>query len=124
MGGAIAANIRKTRPRPGSVWHLDELVVLINGRRMFIWGAVDQEGEVLDVLAQKRRNKRAALKLLRKLLCKQGYAPDQFVTDGLLSYGAALDILRCRSRHHSGRLRDNSRAENSHLSVRQRERKM
>ena len=124
FGGAIAANIRQTRPRPGSVWHLDEMVVRINGKRMFMWRAVDQEGEVLDVLVQKRRNKRAALKLLRKLLGKQGYAPDEIVTDGLASYGAALETLGCRSRHRPGRLRDNNRAENSHLSVRRRERKM
>jgi len=73
---------------------------------------------------QKRRNNRAALKLLRKLLRKQGYAPDEIVTDGLASYGAALEALDCRSRHRPGRLRDNNRAENSHLLVRRRERKM
>jgi putative transposase len=93
FGQAIAANIRKSRPRPGSVWHLDEMVVRINGKRMFMWRAVDDEGEVLDVLVQKRCNKRAALRLLRKLLKRQGYVPDRFVTDGLLSYGAALEIL-------------------------------
>ena len=115
FGGAVAANIRKTRPRPGSVWHLDEMVVRINGRRMFMWRAVDQEGEVLDVLVQKRRNKRAAQRLLRKLLRKQRDAPDEIVTDGLASYGAALETLGGRSRHRPGRLRDNNRAENSHL---------
>jgi len=124
FGSAIAANIRSTRPRPGSVWHLDEMVVRINGKRMFMWRAVDAEGEVLDVLVQRRRKKRAALKLLQKLLRKQGYAPDEIVTDGLASYGAALDTLGGRSRHRPGRLRDNNRAENSHLSVRRRERKM
>jgi len=100
------------------------MVVRIHGKRMFMWRAVDDEGEVLDVLVQKRRNKRAALRLLRKLLKRQGYVPDQFTTDGLLSYGAALATLSCRSRHRPGRLRDNNRAENSHLSVRRRERKM
>ena len=124
FGGAIAANIRRSRPRPGSIWHLDEMVVRINGKRIFMWRAVDDEGEVLDVLVQKRRNKRAALKLLRKLLKKQGYVPDRFVTDGLLSYGAALEKIGCRSRHRPGRLRENNRAKNSHLSVRRRERKM
>ena len=106
FGGAIAANIRRMRPRPGSVWHLDEMVIPINGRHMFMRRAVDQEGEVLDVLVQKRRNKRAALKLLRKLMRKQGYAPDGIVPDGLASYGAALDSLGGRSRHRPGRLRD------------------
>ena len=124
FGLAIAANIRRYRPRPGSIWHLDEMVVRINGQRMFMWRAVDDEGEVLDVLVQKRRNKRAALRLLRKLLKRQGYVPDRFVTDGLLTYGAALETLGCRSRHRPGRLRENNRAENSHLSVRRRERKM
>jgi len=124
FGGVIAANIRRPRPRPASVWHLDEMVVRINGKLMFMRRAVDAEGEVLDVLVQKRRNKRAARRLLWKLLRKHGFAPDRFVTDGLPSYSAALDTLGCRSRHHPGRLRDNKRAENSHLSVRRRERKM
>jgi transposase-like protein len=66
----------------------------------------------------------AALRLLRKLLRRQGYTPEKIVTDGLLSYGAALQTLGCRSRHRPGRLRDNNRAENSHLAVRRRERKM
>ena len=91
------------------------MVVRINGKRMFMWRAVDDEGEVLDALVQKRRNKRAALKLLRKLLKRQGYTPDEIVTDGLPSYGAALETLGCRSRHRPGRLRENNRAENSHL---------
>lgn len=73
FGRSIAANIRRSRPRPGSVWHLDVMVARIIGRRMFMWRAVDQEGEVLDVLVQKRRNRRAALKLLRKLLRKHDY---------------------------------------------------
>lgn len=67
FGPAIAANIRRARGRADSVWHLDEMVVRINGERMFMWRAVDKEGEVLDMLVQKRRNKAAALKLLRKL---------------------------------------------------------
>lgn len=73
---------------------------------MFMWRAVDNEGEVLDVLVQKRRNKAAALKLLRKLLKKQGFMPDAIVTDGLKSYRAAMKILGCQNRHHPGRLRD------------------
>lgn len=100
------------------------LVVRINGERMFMWRAVDSEGEVLDVLVQKRRNKEAALKLLRKLLKNQGFVPDQVVTDGLLSYPAALRDLGCLVRHRPGRLRDNNRVENSHLPVRRRKRKM
>lgn len=124
FGPAIAANIRRKRGKADAVWHLDEMVVRINGKRMFMWRAVDKEGEVLDVLVQKRRNKAAALKLLRKLLKSQGYVPDQIVTDGLLSYPAALRDLGCISRHRPGRLRENNRVENSHLPVRRRERKM
>lgn len=72
FGPAIAANIRRRRGRGDSVWHLDEMVVRINGQRMYMWRAVGEEGEVLDALVQKRRNKAAALKLLRKLLKNQG----------------------------------------------------
>lgn len=124
FGTAIAANIRKARPRADSVWHLDEMVVKIRGQRMYMWRAVDREGEVLDMLVQKRRNKAAALKLLRKLLKNQGYVPERIVTDGLASYRAALKVLKCEKLHQPGRLRDNNRVENSHLPVRRRERKM
>lgn len=124
FGPTIAANIRRSRSRPDSVWHLDEMVVRIRGKRMFMWRAVDKEGEVLDVLVQKRRNKAAALKLLRKLLKNQGFVPEEIVTDGLPSYGAAMRELGCKDRHRPGRLRDNNRVENSHLPVRRRERKM
>ena len=115
FGPAIAANIRRKRGRADSAWHLDEMVVRINGRRMYMWRAVDREGEVLDVLVQKRRNKAAALKLLKNLLRNQGCLPDEIVTDGLASYKAALKVLGCENRHKPGQLRDNNRAENSHL---------
>jgi len=100
------------------------MVVRINGQRMYMWRAVDKEGEVLDMLVQKRRNKKAALKFLRKLLKNQGILPERIVTDGLASYRAALKVLQCQNRHTPGRLRDNNRVENSHLPVRRRERKM
>ena len=99
-------------------------MVKIRGQRMWMWRAVDDEGEVLDVLVQKRRNKAAALKLLSKLLKNQGARPEKIVTDGLASHRAALTILGCVDRHRPGRLRDNNRVENSHLPVRRRERKM
>ena len=88
---------------------------------MYLWRAVDSEGEVLDILVQSRRNKKAALKLMRKLLKKQGYAPNKVVTDKLPSYGAALRDLNMTGKHVTGG-RSNNRAENSHLPVRQRER--
>ena len=90
---------------------------------MYLWRAVDDEGEVLEILVQTRRNKRAAIKLIRKLLKKQGYVPNTIVTDKLPSYGAALSELNLSKIHDFGG-RKNNRAENSHLSVRQRERRM
>jgi len=123
FGQAYARRLRTTRPRADGRWHLDEMFVSINGKRMYLWRAVDSEGEVLDILVQSRRNKKAALKLMRKLLKKQDFVPDAFVTDKLPSYGAALNDLGL-SRHHEFGGRKNNRAENSHLPVRQRERRM
>ena len=100
------------------------MVVRVSGKRMYMWRAVDREGEVLDVLVQKRRNKEAALKLLKKLLKNQGFVPEAIVTDGLRSYRAALRELGALAIHQPGRLRDNNRVEGSHLPVRRRERKM
>jgi putative transposase len=89
----------------------------------YLWRAVDAEGEVLDVLVQSKRNKRAALNLMRKLLKKYGFVPDKLVTDDLKSYTAAVKDLGIAKRHERGRWRNN-RAENSHQSTRRRERKM
>src|SRR5271155_1665092 len=86
FGATVAQRLRKRRPRPSDRWHLDEMVVRIAGRRMYLSRAVDHEGEILDMLVQRRRNKRAALRLLRKLLRKQGVAPKLVVTDKLRSY--------------------------------------
>src|SRR5258707_6365729 len=105
------------------IWHLDEMVVRIAGQRMYLWRAVDHEGEILDVLLQGRRDRRAAVKLMRKLLRKQGFAPKRVTTDQLRSYDAALRLLGLGCHHEQG-LRQNNRAENSHQVVRRRERKM
>ena len=94
------------------------MVVRIGGRHLYLWRAVDSEGEVLDMLVQRRRNKPAALRLLRKLFKRQGFAPRTIVTDRLLSYGAALRELGFAG-HHEQRQRANNRAENSHLPIRQ-----
>src|SRR5712672_3178740 len=77
FGPTIAAVLRKRRPKPHTIWHLDEAYLKIDGRMVYLWRAVDAEGEVLDVLVQSRRNKRAALKLMRKLLKKYGFVPDR-----------------------------------------------
>jgi transposase-like protein len=123
FGPLFARELRRRRHRPTSQWHLDEVAILIGGRRFWLWRAVDDEGEVLDLLVQRRRDARAAAKLMRKLLRKQGFAPKTLVTDKLRSYGAAKTQLGLLARHEQG-LRKNNRAENSHLPVRRRERKM
>ena len=91
--------------------------VRIGGRRVYLWRAVDDEGEVLDVLAQRRRDKAAARKLMRKLLRKQGFAPTEISTDGLRSYGAAFAEPGLTARHEQG-LRKNNRAEVSRQPAR------
>ena len=98
------------------------MVVTIGARRMYLWRAVDDEGEVLDILVQRRRNKAAAVKLLRKLMKKLGFAPRRLVTDKLPSYGAARAEIGMTAEHEKG-LRKNNRAENSHQPVRRREHK-
>src|SRR5256714_2269204 len=123
FGPLIARRLRRYRPRPSNRWHLDEMVVRIAGERMYLWRAVDHEGEVLDMLVQRRRDTRAALRLMRKLLKKQGFVPKLLVTDKLCSYGSAFRHLRLTCRHEQGR-RKNNRAENSHQAVRRRERKL
>jgi transposase-like protein len=123
FGPLFARELRRRRHRPTSRWHFDEMAVLIGGEQFWLWRAVDDEGEVLDLLVQRRRDKNAAVKLMRKLLKKHGFAPDVLVTDKLRSYGAAKVALGLSARHEQG-LRKNNRAENSHQPVRRRERKM
>src|SRR6516162_6958231 len=123
FGPAIAADLRNRRPKPHTTWHLDEVYLKIDGRMVYLWRAVDAEGEVLDVLVQSKRNKRATLNLMRKLLKKYGFVPAKLVTDDLKSYTAAVKDLGIANRHERGRWRNN-RAENSHQSTRRRERKM
>jgi putative transposase len=122
FGLAIAANIRRSRPRPSDHWHLDEMVISIRGDRYWLWRAVDNEGEVLDFLVQRRRNAKVARKLMVKLLKKYGFVPTRIVTDHLRSYPAAFRSMRLTAEHDRG-LRANNRAENSHQPVRRRERK-
>ena len=93
FGPMIAADLRKRRPKPHTTWHLDEVYLKIDGRMVYLWRAVDAEGEVLDVLVQSKRNKHAALKLMHKLLKKYAFAPERLVTDDLRSYGAAAREL-------------------------------
>ena len=102
FGRAYARRIQRRRPRPTERWHLDEMVVVIRGRQFYLWRAVDSEGEVLDFLVQSRRNARAAIRLMRKLLKKQGFAPATIVTDKLRSYGTAIRLLALSAQHEQG----------------------
>lgn len=114
---------RRSRGHFADKWQHDEMVVTIKGKRYWLWRAVDANGYVLDALLQSRRSKRAALRLMRKLLKGQGTAPRVMVTDKLRSYSAAKAELMpgVELRSHKGL---NNRAENSHLPVRRRERRM
>ena len=107
----------------GDTWHLDELFVTLNGRRQYLWRAVDEDGDVLDILVQSRRNRRAAVRFFRKLLKHQGCVPRRLVTDKLRSYPAAHRTVM-PSVVHCTRQYANNRAEASHQPTRQRERQM
>ena len=127
FGPIFAAELRKKRKGRmrallGWRWHLDEVFVKINGERHYLWRAVDQEGEVLEAFVSKKRDRKAALKFLRKLM-KRYPRPDAIITDRLRSYRAALRELGGSGRHQAGRWLNN-RAENSHLPFRQREHAM
>src|SRR5260370_22891879 len=123
FGGTYTKRIRSRRGRLGDRWHLDEVFLRINGKLQYLWRAVDQDGEVLDILVQPRRNKEDAKKFLRKLLKGLQYVPRVIITDKLKSYGEAKrEILPgVENRQHKGL---NNRAENSHQPTRLREKKM
>jgi len=126
FGPLFASAIRKQRVEGMRSscwrWHLDEVFVKINGERHYLWRAVDHEGEVLESFVTKTRDKKAALKFLKKSLKRHGRA-EEIVTDRLRSYGAALDDLGIRDRQETARWANN-RAENSHQPFRRRERAM
>lgn len=123
FGPVLARGLRARRPKPHTRWHLDEVFVRIGGKQLYLWRAVDAEGEVLDVLVQPKRDRRAAQKLMRKLLKKQSMTPEAWVTDKCPAYGAALRAMKLRRVEHVQRRRANNRAESSHVPVRRRERK-
>ena len=126
FGPMFAAEIRKRRVEGMRSsrwrWHLDEMFVKINGEMHYLWRAVDHEGEVLESFVTKTRDRKAALKFLRKAMRRHGQ-PEVIVTDSLRSYGAALKAVGAAGRQDTGRWRNN-RAENSHLPLRRRERAM
>lgn len=123
FGPRIARRLRQSRPRAHPQWHLDEMFTSFGGKKMYLWRAIDQDGEVLDVLVQAKRNTKAALTLMRRLLKRQGFAPATMVTDKWRAYAAAIRELGLTARHHQTKWKNN-RIESSHVPVRTRERKM
>ncbi len=123
FGVEYARKLKRREGRLGDTWHLDELFVTIQGQRQYLWRAVDQDGDVLDILLQPRRDRRAAKRFFRKLLKGQGGEPRRLVTDKLRSYGAAHRTVM-PSVIHDARRYANNRAEVSHQPTRQRERQM
>ncbi len=129
-GSGVRSSGRPTRTgcaadghAPGDQWHLDEVFIKINGTLHYLWRAVDQHGEVLDILVQSRRNAKAAKRFFRRLLKGLRYVPRVVVTDKLASYGAAHREIMSSVEHRKSKY-SNNRAENSHQPTRQRERAM
>ncbi|GHO80263.1 IS6 family transposase [Ktedonobacter sp. SOSP1-85] len=122
-GQTYANGLKRRRPKTGDTWHLDEVYLKINGKTSYLWRAVDQDGNILDILVQSRRNKHAAKKFFRKLLKGLQYVPRVIITDKLASYAAAKREIMpsVEHRQHKGL---NNRTENSHQPTRQRERTM
>ena len=123
FGPEYARSLRRRRGRMGDIWHLDELFVTIQGRQQYLWRAVDEDGDVIDILVQSRRNQRAAERFFRKLLKGQGCTPRCLITDKLRSYSAAHRTVMPSVVHRTTRY-ENNRAEVSHQPTRQREGQM
>jgi putative transposase len=123
FGPEYARRLHRKPSRPNDIWHLDEVVISIAGKKHWLWRAVDQDGYVLDEIVQSRRNTKAAKRLLTRLMKKQGMAPKRIITDKLPSYAAAKRQIMPRVEHraHKGL---NNRAESSHVPLRKRERMM
>ena len=123
FGADYARRLRKRQGRLGDSWHVDELFVRINGQQQYLWRAVDQDGDAIDILLQRRRDQRAAKRFFQRLLRREGNEPLRMVTDRLKSYGAALRTMLPHVAHDTGRYANN-RAEVSHQHTPQRERQM
>jgi putative transposase len=123
FGECFAKRLRRRRPRPGDKWYMDEVFIRIGGVQYYLWRAVDQDGVVLDILVQQRRDGSAAKRFFRRLLKGLRYVPRVIVTDKLRSYGAAHRQLLPKVEHRQSRYLNN-RAENSHRPTRRRERQM
>ena len=123
FGPVYARRLRRRRGRLGDTWHLDEVFVTIQGRQQYLWRAVDEDGDVLDILVQAHRNRRAAVRFFRTLLKTQGRIPRRLITDQLRAYAAACRTVMPSVVHVTDQYANN-RAEVSHQPTRQRERQM
>lgn len=123
FGESIASRLRRRRPKPGDKWHLDEVFIRIQGELHNLWSAVDQEGAVLDILVQSRRDAKAAKRFFKRLLRGLQDVPRVIATDKLRSYGAAKREVLPDVEHRQSRYLNN-RAENSHRPTHRRERQM
>ena len=123
FGRLFANTLKRRRPTPGDKWHLDEVFIRIQGRQHYLWRAIDQDGHVLDILVQSRRNTKAATRFFRKLLGSLQYVPRVIVTDKLRSYAAAKRRILPGVEHRQSRYLNN-RIEVSHQPTRRRERQM
>jgi putative transposase len=123
FGPDYARRLKRKSPSRRDIWHLDEVVITVIGKKHWLWRAVDQDGYVLDEIVQTRRNTKAAKRLLTRLLKKQGCTPRRIITDKLGSYSAARRQVMPSVEHRSHKGLNN-RAENSHLPLRRRERIM
>ncbi|MDX2939004.1 IS6 family transposase [Streptomyces ipomoeae] len=123
FGQQYTSALRRRQPRPDGKWHLDEVFTKIHGERKYLWRAVDQDGNVLDILVQNRRDKAAARRFFRRLMKKTRTVPRVIITDRLHSYGAAHHEVMPSVEHRQSKYLNN-RAENSHQPTRQRERAM
>ena len=117
FGQSFAGCLRRRRPRPGDKWHLDEVFIRIQGVQHYLWRAADQDGIVLDILVQERRDAKAAKRFFKRLLKGLQYVPRVIVTDKLRSYGAAKRQILPNVEHRQSRYLNN-RAENSHRRTR------
>ncbi|PBC39622.1 IS6 family transposase [Rhodococcus sp. ACS1] len=123
FGPEYAAGLRRRQPQPGDKWHLDEVFIKVNGVRKYLWRAVDQHGNVIDILIQFKRDGKAATRFFRKILKRHGRSPRVLVTDQLASYQVAHRITISKTEHRQSKYLNN-RAENSYQPTRQRKRAM
>ena len=123
FGASFASKMRRQRPRPGDKWHLDEVFIRIQGELHYLWRAVDQNGVVLDILVQRKRDAKAAKRFFKRLLRELPYVPRVIVTDKLKSYDVAKREVLPNVEHRQSRYLNN-RVENSHRPTRRRERQM